>query len=316
MNHWITVHWPPHEGKPINDVAPGVWVPDGRESAALDFAEGDLVLIYHPKTGRTIVEQNPDGSVVHHHCQVGREGIVGIGRALEQVTASSDIKPEKYTDGTEIWWRWHAELELLSTSGFVPRKGLCTALGFSESYNFRGFGDKHSGLKKIDASVFDGIVASFRKAGTKTLPVLHPTAGGSSHGGGGESVAHLNLKNYVAQHCSAVFGEKGLLHSHTEYPFPTGDRADIVLEDKYGRIVGVEIEIDVGSADLTGTLQAIKYRWMLEAIKGTKHGESRAALVAYSIDESVKQTSKRYGVECIEVSRSLVESSVKGMNGG
>ena len=315
MNYWMTVHWPPHEGLPIDDVAAGVWVPEGRQTAALDFAEGDLVLIYHPRTGRTAVEEKPDGSVVYHPCQRGREGVVGVGRALVPITARSNIEPEKYTDGTEIWWRWHAELELLVTSGFVPREYVCKALGFKESYNFRGFGDAHSGLKKIDASVFDEILGLLRKAGSKQLPIIQPV-GGCPHGGGVESDAHRALKNYVAEHCADVFGEGGLVHMHTEYSFTTGDRADIVLEDRFGRIMGVEVEVDVGPHDLTGTLQAVKYRWMLEVVRGSKHRRSRAALVAYSIDESVRQISREYGVECIEVLRSTIENSVSGMSPG
>ena len=223
-----------------------------------------------------------------------------------------DIEPEKYIEGTkisEIWWCWHADLELISRSGFVPRKDVCKALGYSESYNFRGFGDAHSGLKKINAKVFEELCSLFLEGGRKALLPVIQSNEGNSYGGGGESDAHRALKHYVAKHCSDVFGEDGLKWVHTEYQFSTGDRADIVLEDKYGRIMGVEIEVDVGKSDLTGTLQAIKYRWMLEVLRSCKHGDSRAALVAYTIDEEVKRISEAYNVECIEVSRSLVTNS-------
>ena len=308
MNYWITVHWPPHEGQPKDDVAAGIWVPEGRQSAVTEFEAGDLVLIYHPKTGRTIVKERADGSIEQIKCQEGREGIVGIGCALASITRHNDIKPEKYIDGTELWWCWHAELKLISRSGFVPRKELCKTLGYKDSYNLRGFGDGRSGLKKIDSKVFEELCRLFLEEERKTLPVIQSHEG-RSYAGGGESDAHRALKHYVAEHCSDVFGENGLKWVHTEYQFSTGDRADIVLEDKYGRIMGVEIEINVGKSDLTGTLQAIKYRWMLEVLRGCKHGDSRAALVAYTIDEEVKRISEAYNVECIEVSRSIVTNS-------
>jgi hypothetical protein len=37
-----------------------------------------------------------------------------------------------------------------------------------------------------------------------------------------------------------------------------------VLSDHAGRIIGVEIEVNVGSGQWPGLLQAIKYRYMLE----------------------------------------------------
>lgn len=233
MNHWMTVHWPPHEGRPADEVAGGLWVPDGREQAAVEVRAGDLVLIYHPQTGRTMVEALPDGSVRHHRCQRGREGLVGIARARGPVAARSGVQPERYSDGSSIWWRWHAELELLTTAGFVPRPRVCAALGFKGSYNFRGFGDAHSGLKRITPAVFERLLAEFRASSPKRLPAPQPGPTGR-FGGGEESTAHRALKEYVAANCERVFGEVGLAHRHTEYDFPTGDRADVVLEDRYG----------------------------------------------------------------------------------
>ncbi|MCG2710905.1 MAG: hypothetical protein L6416_01010 [Candidatus Omnitrophica bacterium] len=57
-----------------------------------------------------------------------------------------------------------------------------------------------------------------------------------------------------------MLNEEGLITIGKEYPFPTNDRADIVLKDKYGRIIGVEIEVEVNDDENAGPIQAIKYR--------------------------------------------------------
>ena len=91
-----------------------------------------------------------------------------------------------------------------------------------------------------------------------------------------------------------------------ERPFPTGDRADVVLRDWIGRIIGLEVEITVPSGDLTGALQAIKYRRMLEMATGIRHNDGRAVLVAYEIAADVQRLCSDYEVECFEVSRAAV----------
>ena len=72
MNYWITVHCPPREDQPKDRVAAGVWLNEKYQSAAVEFAAGDEILIYHPKTGKTIVEEQANGSLTKINCQQGR----------------------------------------------------------------------------------------------------------------------------------------------------------------------------------------------------------------------------------------------------
>lgn len=308
MNYWLTTHWPPYEDEAAHSVAADVWIPDQREAAGADFAQGDYVFIYHPQSGRTLIEPLADGTTRHRRCQVGREGIVAVAEALDSIHALTDSIPEHYTDGTETWWRWHAPLRLLSTSGFVPRPAILNVLGYKSTYNLRGFGDHHSGLKKLTEDEFQALRDQFSasvedKSLDSDIPVPgHPTEGG------GESKAHLALKEYVAEYPSIVLGESQVDVVAVERPFSTGDRADIVLRDQFARIIGLEIELDIPIGDITGPLQAIKYRRMLEMVSGIRHGDGRAILVAHTIPDDVRRVCQNYEVECFVVDRQTVEN--------
>jgi RecB family endonuclease NucS len=205
-------------------------------------------------------------------------------------------------------------LKLLSTSGFVPRSAMLDALGYKSTYNFRGFGDLHSGLKKLTEDQFKTLRDHFtssveiRSLDSKSPVPGHPTEGG------GESQAHLSLKEYVAANPSIVLGEPLVETVAVERAFPTGDRADIVMRDQFGRIIGLEIELDIPNGDITGPLQAIKYRRMLEMVSGIRHGEGRAILVAHAIPEDVRNLCDRYEVECFVVKRTDVLAWVAKSN--
>jgi RecB family endonuclease NucS len=302
MNYWLTTHWPPYEDEPADSVAAGVWLAEGRQSAGASMGQGDLVFIYQPRTGRTLIETQADGSTRNRACQVGREGIVALGRVEAPISAQADAVPERYTDGTETWWRWYAPIKLLNRSGFVSRAVFLPILGYSTNYNLRGLGEAHSGLKKLDQRQFEELVRMYRS----TVPVESRDARSGHQGGTGESQPHLDLKEYVAAHPSVVLNEPDVRLLDVERAFPTGDRADVVLQDRIGRIIGLEVEIIVPSGDLTGALQAIKYRRMLEMATGIRHGDGRAVLVAYEIAADVQRLCRDYEVECFEVSRAAV----------
>jgi hypothetical protein len=303
MNYWLTTHWPPrHDEDPDNP--PGIWLPDGRESPGVEIAPNDLVLIYESKTRRTQLRQRPDGSTERVKGRLGKEGIVCIGRIQTLLTADPNATPETYTDGTVIWWRWHAAAEVVSRSGFVPRAELALLLGYKSSYPFRGFGEQHSGLKKISEEEFNAIVERFNRAQTISLPeraILPETW--KRWGKGEESDTHRKLKEFVAANPTTVLGELGLCTMQVEYPFASGDRADIVLSDLYNRIVAVEIEPEVNASDEVGALQAIKYRFMLEWCTNRARGDSRAILIAHKIHPIMRARCSKYNVECYEIPR-------------
>jgi hypothetical protein len=311
MNYWITTHWAPRAGE--QDVPPsGVWLSEGRQKAGADLAADDRVLIYQAATGRTEIRLLANGQQQKRRRTRGREGVVAITRACGPITGDPQALPTQYTDGTTLLWSWRAPTVILSSKGFVPRKELNSILGFHADYQLRGFGAGHSGLKKITKTEFDSLVSAFKVGATKSSlieralkrkfrPSVRPT--------GGESPAHLNLKHFIAADPSTVLGEAGLTTVNVESSFPTGDRADIVLMDALGRIIGLEVEVDVGDEDIPGVLQAIKYRAMLEFTTQQPAGQGRAFLVAYTISKPLRKIAEKYGVECFTVDRKRIPCS-------
>ncbi len=306
VNYWITTHWPPRDGDDESPTKTGVGVAEGRQQAADDMRPGDFVAVYESRTGRDKIRTLPDGTTTTVSCRAGREGMICYGIVDSYVSARPDSEPERYKDGTEIWWRWHAPVSVVSHTGFVARSDLLSILGYSPNYNLRGFGDYHSGLKKITEDEFRTLVQEFHAARPVRLPPS-PRTGGHGHGGGGEGTVHLNLKNYVASNPVSALNESGLQKLEVEYEFATGDRADIVLVDRHKRIVGVEIEPSVHDVDLVGLLQAIKYRYMLECVADREPGDSRGMLIAHEIGDRVKAACTRYGIEFYEVLRETVD---------
>jgi len=291
MNYWLTSHRPPYRDEPADRIEPGVWLREGREAAGAELAEHDLVFIYQPMSGRILLEKQADGSTRRRHCRKGRMGIIAVGRVDANIAPRGDPAPERYADGSKIWWRWRAPVTLLNRSGFVHRAAINPILEYPDNYNLRRLS-----LKKLTDSQFNQLLSLYRDS----VPNEQRDAGSARHGYG-ESQAHLDLKQYVAANPSVVLGEPDVQLVQVERPFPTGDRADIVLRDRAGTIIGLEIEIDVLPSDLTGALQAIKYRRMLEMAAGVRHGDSRAILVAHTIAAEVRALCANYEVECFEV---------------
>jgi hypothetical protein len=309
MKYWFTTHWPPREGE-ATECSPDIWLPDGRHSPGADISPNDLVVVYESLTGRTLLQRKPNGVQERVHCQRGKGGVVCIGRVQSSLVADDDILRANYADNTSIWWRWHAQAEVLSRSGFVPRHELASILGYNSSYTFRGFGTQHSGLRELSQEEFNTILKRFKKSRPIDIhdypPVSIPRNGEHD---GGESNIHRELKEFVAADPSHALNEQGLTTLRIEYNFASGDRADIVLVDQYNRIVGVEIEPEVTVNNEAGALQAIKYRYMLEWSTNRALGDSRAFLIAHKIDAKTKKKCALYGVECYEISREKVKNA-------
>lgn len=308
MRYWVTTHWPIRDGHAEGEES-GVWLPEGREAAGAALEVGDHVIVYESRSGRTQLVRRPDGTSCPVRCAEGREGVVYYGRVSEPLHAVADSEPEHYADGTTIWWRWLARLEVLSRSGFLPRPQLLRALGYEPTWNLRGFGTLHSGLLEIAQGQYDDIVASFHAAHPLELRSYPVPRGEKAPGGGIESLAHKRLKTYVADNPSAALRQAGLRTIRLEYPFPTGDRADVVLADEYERVLAVEVEPAVGPADVVGPLQAIKYRFMLEWLSDRAPGDSRAVLVGHTICPEIRELCRRYAVECVEIPEAEVPAA-------
>lgn len=302
MNYWITTHWPPRKGDNPERIGSGVWLPDGRENAGVDFQRGDKVLIYESRSGRTEVRTLPDGRKEKVPCQKGKEGIIAICEAKNKIRKKDNINSTKYANGTEITWCWHAKINLISRSGFLSRKKTNEILEYKKDYNYHGFGDLHSGLKKISKKTYDQIVKSF-SGNIKTIKFSNKKRKRSKIV---ESLDHYLLKHYVASNPSIILNEAGIRSFKVEFSYPTGDRADILLVDSFGRIIGVEIEINVNDKDYEGLLQAIKYRYMAELVTNRKPGDSRAILIAYTITRNMQKLCSKYDVEFLEVDKKNV----------
>jgi len=308
MNYWLTTHWPPRRDEAADTIAPGIWIQSKQKLAGKELRVNDLVLIYQSRSGKSEIVPELDGvRIVRRH--QGKEGIVAIAKVCAQLY---DEKPKSesnhYSDGSSKWWRWRAPLEILSRSGFVPRPKINKVFQYKSNYNYRGFGDLHSGLKRITKDQYYALSDMFRgQQSDIELPKKRisnfPRTG---IGTGIESVEHRQLKEYVAADPSTVLGEYGLRTLAVEYEFATEDKADIALWDHAGRAIGVEVEVAVGNGQTVGILQAIKYRYMLELCTKRALGDSRALLVAYSISPAMQKLCNKYSVEYREFERKTV----------
>jgi hypothetical protein len=294
--YWITTHWPPERG---DQAKYGVYLYDGTQSVGANMEPGDRVWIYQSKGGRLPLREQPDGSKVKRKLQGGKEGVIAL---VEVVSKLHDIGgvPQEYNNGSVLWWRWKADTKLINQSGFVPRKELNVLLRYMPNYGLRAFGDKHSGVKKIKEDIHQKILKAFNKnqpPETKSIkrdPRHYVPRG---RGKGGEGPVHKKLKERVAADPSGVLGEKGLTCLQMEYPFPTSDRADIILRDCENRNVAVEIEEIVDIDNIAGVLQAVKYSRMYAVERRRMFEEVRAFLVAHQITDKVKDLCKQYGIE-------------------
>lgn len=161
-------------------------------------------------------------------------------------------------------------------------------------------------MLQIDEDVYRVLVEEFKlnrppeKAPPRKNRVVPPRTG---HGMGGEGPVHEALKKAVYKNPSEVLGVPGLKGLYLEYQFETGDRPDVVLEDFEGRYITVEVEEAVASNNITGVLQAIKYKYMFAVKCRRQNEEVRAFLVAHEIDDKVKVLCLEYKVECFQVPR-------------
>jgi hypothetical protein len=127
----------------------------------------------------------------------------------------------------------------------------------------------------------------------------------SKYGNGGESDAHKNLKQYVAEHPEllGLFQYEARIERH----FTSGDRADIVFESDSSNYAAVEIELSGASNLLIGAHQAIKYAMLCAAEAGLplEFGPEKAVkafLVAHQTDYiEVEELARKYGITLVSI---------------
>ncbi|TET32847.1 MAG: hypothetical protein E3J72_18630 [Planctomycetota bacterium] len=303
MKYWITTHWPPLEG---NGPSYGVYICDGREEAGLGLRAGDKVLIYEIGSCPDVLHKRADGSEEWISHKRGRKGIIAIAELDEELYCDDDEPMTHYRDGAKRRWCWRAEGRMLNVSGFVSYARAAEFMGKGPGFRFRAIGKRKSGLLQIEEDVYRALVEEFKrnrppeKAPPRKSRFMPPRPG---HGMGGEGPVHKALKKALYSKPSDVLSMPGLKGLHLEYQFETGDRADVVLEDFEGRYITVEVEETVGFDNITGVLQAIKYKYMFAVKCRRQNAEVLAFLVAHEIDGKVKDLCSEYGVECFQVPR-------------
>lgn len=295
-NYWVTTHWPPEVG---NQADFSIFLYDGTQKVGADISPGDRVWIYQSKSGRRILREKLDGSSYKKKRQQGKEGAVALMEVVRELYDNGG-QPERYDDGSERWWRWKADTKLINQSGFISRIGLNRIMDYKSNYNYRAFGNSHSGLKRISVEMHEKILHAFnlnQPSETKPMKRDPGSYGRRGHGKGGEGKIHKALKEKIATNPSQVLGEDGLSLIHVEYPYPTGDRADLILKNAENQYIAVEVEVAVDLYDLSGVLQAIKYSRMYAIECRRKFEEVKAYLVAHQISDGVKDLCRQYDIE-------------------
>lgn len=162
MNYWLNIHWPPlqqHKPDPPSPLPDPeyhyrVYLPNGRQDAGQELRKGDHIFIYETKTGRA----RKDGKKYSG----GRQGIIALVWALTPILPA-DVDPDEYLDGSIILWKWQARTQVKEL-GFCSHDDVCRILGYNKEWTFRGFGDQHSGLRRLGKREFKSLLRAFRES--------------------------------------------------------------------------------------------------------------------------------------------------------
>lgn len=308
MSYWLTTHWPRSQDTPASEPYADVWVKDGQWKIIDRLDPGDLVFIYESKSGPLPLGRNPDGSTYALPKAQGKAGIVALVRVIEPATQPPDSVEQRYDSGEVMWWRYRAPTVPVNSGGFIPRVKFLPLMGYSASWNLHGFGDNHSGVKRLTAVEFAGLRKMYEESADREdrKRVQNNSRGGRFGGQGGEGDVHRDLKERIAADPSAVLREDGLSLFKVEFPFNcTGDRIDVVLRDKDKKFVAVEVEVDCDRDHLAGSLQCMKYRAMLAYYFERPLKEVRCVLVAHTIAPEVNARCAAYEIETITVAKPI-----------
>ena len=300
MKYWLTTHWPPLVDEKNRFSNTGAWVPDKKQAVLDEMQPGDMLFIYEAKSGRTIVKRTADGKLHQYLASQGNKGWLPSPRLRlpRQILVGS--LPDTYADGSQIWWRCKADGRVINSKGFIHRRDLARILGYSEQYPFRGFGDQNSGVKRLSLGEYEAIHSAFLASQNDIKRILRRSRSTGGHGGG-EGPTHKSLKEYIAAHPEEALKEGGLRTVEVEYPFATGDRIDVLLEDVDGRPVTVEVKLTAIGRKSPGSLQCMKYRALIAYLCGWRVSEVRTLLAARSIASVVEKRCREYEVEVVRI---------------
>lgn len=160
MNYWLTTQWPLEKGQSREWA---VWLPDdGRQQAGSDLRQGDEVLIYESASGRLTLHPQTREAVPRHR---GVAQIICVIRLSESLRERTEARRHEYDDGSRIRWGYRADGVPIIQGGFVPRELMNVILGYRENYNLHGFGDQHSGLKRLTVAQYRSLVDAYMERG-------------------------------------------------------------------------------------------------------------------------------------------------------
>jgi hypothetical protein len=300
VRYWISAQSPPLEGSPARQLD-CLSLAAGREAAGLELEPGDLVLVYQSKSGRAVRRRDADGTEEWVQTVVGQQGIAAVAEVEGRVTRDAQIGKTEYVDGTELYWCWRAPVNVFSTDGYVPLLDVNRILGFKPSYNFGGFAYRNSGLRQIEAGQYWSLVEIFRSNAKSARPARDLI--GSSRE---ERGARRLLVDYVAADPTFALREAGLETLAVAHELPAGESADIVLGDRTGAVVAVQVDAEEDC--LATVAHASIRRAMLELEMERGPGQSRVFLVAHSVSQEMREICASYGIECFAVDEELVRS--------
>lgn len=153
MNYWLNVHWPPYEDEhDYEQWNYWVFLAEGYEQLAQDLQVGDRAFIYETKYAP---RRKTDAGFIGQK-RPGNQGIVALVEIIGELQKDPNAKLEKYEDGRELCWKFHAETKLVKEK-FCPLAIVREALGYKPKYYFRIPG----GLRKLTKAQFDSLVKQF-----------------------------------------------------------------------------------------------------------------------------------------------------------
>ena len=95
-----------------------------------------------------------------------------------------------------------------------------------------------------------------------------------------------------------MLGE-GLTLKKVEYQYQSLDKVDVLLEDRNGSPVTVEVEAAIRPGSYVGVWQAVKYQHLAAMEYGLECRAVRTVVVAPLFPEDVLREAERLGVECL-----------------
>jgi hypothetical protein len=254
------------------------------------------------------MRRNPDGSLYAPPKARGKAGVVALVRVVEPAKQPPNSTEVQYDNGQVMWWRFWAPTEPVNSGGFIARATFLPIVGYNPSWNLHGFGDNHSGVKRLTPEEFMVLRTMYEESADQadSERIACNTRGGGFGGPGGEGLEHRSLKERIAADPAAVLREDGLTLCKVEFPFNcTGDRIDVLLRDKDKKFVAVEVEVECDRNHLAGPLQCMKYRAMLAYLFRRPLEEVRCVLAAHSIVPEVQRRCADFEIQPIMVPRAF-----------